>query len=49
MINLRNLSVWKRQDKRAPGRPMYKWQDDMKISLKKIRWDYGLDSPGSGQ
>jgi hypothetical protein len=35
--------VGKREGKRLLGRPMRRWEDNVKMDLQEVRWRYGVD------
>jgi hypothetical protein len=45
--NAYRILVGKPQGKRPLGRPRCRWEDNIKIDLRKMGW-YGLDGSGSG-
>jgi hypothetical protein len=47
--NAYRILVGKPEGKRPQGRPRRRWDNNIKIDLRKIRWNwYGLDRSGSG-
>ena len=42
--------VGKPEEKRPPGRPRRRWEDNTKMDLQEVEWvgGFGLDSAGSG-
>jgi hypothetical protein len=41
--------VWRPVGKRPPGRPRRRWEDNIKMDLRKWEKLWGLDGVGSGQ
>ena len=41
--------VGKPERKRPLGRPRYRWEDNIKMDLRKWDWGHGLDGYGAGQ
>jgi hypothetical protein len=49
MRNVYNILVGKPEGKKPLGRPRCRWEDNIKMYLKRIEWGgCGLDSSGSG-
>jgi hypothetical protein len=42
-----NILVVKPEGKRPLGRPRCIWEDNIRMNLKEIRCEVGVDSPGS--
>ena len=40
--------VGKPEGKRPRGRPWRRWEDNIKMDLQEVGWEYGLDRAGSG-
>jgi hypothetical protein len=40
--------VEKREGRRPLGRPKRRWEDNIKLDLREVRWGHGLDQSGSG-
>jgi hypothetical protein len=49
MRNTYKILVGKPEGKRPLGRPRRRWKDNIRIDLRKIRWECGLDASVSGQ
>jgi hypothetical protein len=41
--------VGKLEGKRTLGRPRIEWEDNIRMNLKEVGQEYGMDSVGSGQ
>jgi hypothetical protein len=41
--------VGKPEGKRPLGRPRRRWEDGIRMDLKRLDWGFGLDSTGPGQ
>jgi len=39
MRNVRKISVRKPEGKRPRGRPKHKWEDNIRMDLRQIRWE----------
>jgi hypothetical protein len=49
MGEMRNTIFWIQTLKRPFGRPVRRWEDDIKIVLREIEWEcVDLDASGSG-
>jgi hypothetical protein len=48
MRNAYKILVGKPKEKGPPGRSRHRWEDNIKIDIREIRWESGLDSFGSG-
>jgi hypothetical protein len=42
MRNANSSSVGKPEGKKPPGRPMHRWEDNIKMDLREIGWE-GVD------
>jgi hypothetical protein len=40
--------VGKPEGRRTLGRSIRRWEDNIKMDLHEVGWDYGLDRAGSG-
>jgi hypothetical protein len=49
MRNTYKILVEKPEGKRPLGRPRRRWEDNIKMNLREIRFGCGLDSSGSGR
>jgi hypothetical protein len=47
--NLYRVLVGKPEGRRPLARPRRRWEDGIKMDLREIGWEVGVDSPGSGQ
>jgi hypothetical protein len=36
------------EGRRPLGRPKFRWEDNIKMDLRKVEWGHGLDRYGSG-
>jgi hypothetical protein len=42
------ILVGKPEGKRPLGIPRLKWEDNIKVDLREVKWGHGLDRSGSG-
>jgi hypothetical protein len=40
--------VEKFEKRRPSGRPRHRWEDNIKMDLRKVGWGHGMDRSGSG-
>ena len=45
---LNRVLLGKREGRRPLGRPRRRWDDNIKMDLREVRWGHGLDRSGLG-